>query len=35
MRILRPYSTLAVGAVLGMLVLPRVLRAINVNVPGA
>jgi hypothetical protein len=31
---LKPYSTLAIGIVLGMLVVPKALRAVNVNVPG-
>jgi len=34
MTIFRPYTTLLVGVVLGVLVVPKVLRAANINVPG-
>lgn len=34
MSALRPYSTLAIGIALGIFVVPKVLRKINVNVPG-
>lgn len=33
MRFFRPYTTLAVGVVLGMFVVPKALRAANINVP--
>jgi hypothetical protein len=34
MRIFRPTSTLLVGIALGVFVVPKALRAVNVNVPG-
>lgn len=35
MSFLRPYSTLAIGIALGVLVVPKVLAKLNVSVPGA
>lgn len=35
MKFLRPTSTLIVGIALGVFVVPKALRAVNVNVPGA
>lgn len=34
MKILTPYSTLAVGILIGWLVLPRVASKLNVSLPG-
>lgn len=34
MGMLRPYSTLGIGIALGLFVVPKVLRKVNVNVPG-
>jgi hypothetical protein len=34
MSVFRPYTTLAIGIALGVLVVPKVLRKVNVNLPG-
>lgn len=35
MKVLKPYSTLLVGIILGFAVLPKVASKLNVNLPGA
>lgn len=34
MNMFKPYATLFVGVVLGIYVVPKALRAVNINLPG-